>query len=114
MLYDTEKKLTLYTLFLHEFEKIDQIYNINTYNWTTLPSQISGIWMPYSMMLDEFACELANSINALMLDIQRLSAWAKIIPTLDDDHKMLAAHEFINSIGTNALLSPFHRSLARC
>jgi hypothetical protein len=77
------------------------------YRWWTLPSRISVIWMPYSQMLDEYASELANIINALTHHVHRLKAWARVVVELSDEEKLAATHEFIDMLGTVALGAPY-------
>ena len=37
------------------------------YRWWTLPNPISGLWLVYSSMLEDYATDLANVINDLKL-----------------------------------------------
>jgi hypothetical protein len=77
------------------------------YDWTRLPNPLSGVWIPYAEMLREFTYELANSINDLTHSVRRLRAWAKVVPTLTDNQKGHACHEFIDELATLAVNLPY-------
>jgi hypothetical protein len=77
------------------------------YNWANLPNPISAQWMAYSTMLDEFARELANTINGFTNDVHRLTAWSKVIEPLALKQQHEATHEFIDPLATNALNLPY-------
>ncbi|MBL9068357.1 MAG: hypothetical protein JNM03_00005 [Sphingopyxis sp.] len=77
------------------------------YNWWRLPDPIGGLWLPYTQMLSEYAAELANIINDLTHDVQRLRAWARVVQPLTDSEKLAACHEFIDTLGTVALGRPY-------
>ena len=49
------------------------------YRWWTLPNPISGMWMVYSSMLEDYATDLANIINDLTHHVSRLRAWAAVV-----------------------------------
>ena len=51
--------------------------------------------------------ELANIINDLTHDVQRLRAWARVTASLTDEEKLAASHEFIDTLGTVALGRPY-------
>ena len=90
--------------YLNALTKVVTSGQHTTYNWQPLPSQLHVVWMPYAWMLDEFARELANNINAFTSFVDRLSAWATVVSSMDDQQKMEATFEFINLLATNALL----------
>jgi hypothetical protein len=77
------------------------------YDWTAPPTPLSAQWMAYSMMLDEFARELANVINAFSNNAHRLKAWSAVIEPLSNKKKMEATHEFIDTLAINALNLPY-------
>jgi len=77
------------------------------YNWATIPSPLSVVWMAYAYMLDEFARELANSINMFAANVRRLSAWSSVVPMFDENEKLRVTHEFIETLAAHALLSPY-------
>src|SRR5690349_16777060 len=43
--------------------------------WTRSPKSVAPAWLPYSLMLEEFAREIANSVNDLTNHVDRLRAW---------------------------------------
>ena len=75
------------------------------YNWYqhTQPAIADITWMPYHMMLDEFASELANTINELVRLTHRLSCWEKTITPLDDSEKLDVLLEFVFDPATVAI-----------
>jgi hypothetical protein len=77
------------------------------YDWANLPNPISAQWMAYSLMLDEFARELANSINAFTNDVHRLRAWADLLEPMSAKRQHVATHEFVDPLATNALNLPY-------
>ena len=52
------------------------------YGWCCLPDPLNGTWLPYSQMSDEFARELANTVNDLTNNIHRLEVWNDVIAPL--------------------------------
>ncbi len=62
--------------------------------------------MPYVSMLDDYASELANIINDLTHDVQRLRAWASVTTTLTDEERLAVSDEFTDALGTVALGRP--------
>lgn len=77
------------------------------YHWGALPNPLSAMWMAYAQMFDEFSRELANAINAFTLDIQSLKAWDIVTAPLSDEQQMKVAREFIDTLGTHALGTPY-------
>ena len=103
----SEKLVSLYTRYRDALDAISTGGSWMPYRWWTLPDPLGAIWMPYSMMLDEYATELANIINDLTHHVHRLRAWTEVVAKLDDDDKHEASHEFINMLGTVALGQPY-------
>lgn len=64
----------LYRRFTNKLPATSAIGEIMPYDWTSLPQPLEGIWMIYSMMLDDFARELSNAINGFTLNVRRLRA----------------------------------------
>jgi hypothetical protein len=77
------------------------------YEWTRLPNQLDGLWLPYAEMLGEFVRELANTINDLTHGVQRVRAWAAVVPSLSDHQKLHACHEFIDALATLTVNLPY-------
>jgi len=77
------------------------------YRWWTLPDPVSGLWLIYSSMLEDYATDLANTINDLTHYVSRLRAWAQVVAPMNDDAKMEVAHEFIGVLGIAALSAPY-------
>lgn len=77
------------------------------YNWGNLPDRLDALWLPYSTMSEDFARELANTINAFTQDVQRLQAWVIVVEPLSDEKKMYAANEFVDALATTAVNMPY-------
>jgi len=77
------------------------------YRWWARPERLSGLWLPWDQMLEEYARELANMINALTDHVRRLRAWHVVVEPLSDIDKLAATHEFIDMLGTFALSTPY-------
>lgn len=77
------------------------------YNWGNLPNPLSGVWLPYSEMFNEFSREIANSLNTLNDYSLRLKAWNTVIAPLNEQEKLGAVHEFIDPIATIGLNLPY-------
>lgn len=77
------------------------------YDWTELPNPVSAQWMAYSMMLDEFARELANVINSFTNNVHKLQAWSMVLEGLSEKQKLAATHEFIDTLATNTVNLPY-------
>jgi len=77
------------------------------YNWADLRKPVSARWLVYSQMLDEFARELANSVNKLTTNVQKLSDWAAVLQDADEEKQFEIAHEFIDDLATNTLMLPY-------
>ena len=80
---------------------------IMKYAWGELPPKLPFEWMPYSEMFDEFAREIANTINDLTRYVHQLSAWRDVVAPLNDDRQMSVAHEFVDPLATVALNLPY-------
>jgi hypothetical protein len=77
------------------------------YNWGGLPDPLSALWMPYSLMFQEFSRELANEINGFTNHVNDIRAWASVVEPLTDLQKMKLGREFIDSLGVHVLSSPY-------
>jgi hypothetical protein len=65
------------------------------------------MWMVYFSMLDDYAREIANAINAFTSNVRRLSIWAGLLATFDDKERSEALHEFVDPMATLCLLTPY-------
>lgn len=77
------------------------------YRCEALPDPLSALWMPYAEMYEEFGRELANAINAFSNQVHSLAAWAALTAVVTDKRKMVVAHEFVDTLATNALNAPY-------
>lgn len=63
-----------------------------------MAERLAGVWMAYSLMLDDFAREVTNAMNASTINVRRLHAWAAVLDTLAKDERAESIHEFIDPI----------------
>lgn len=77
------------------------------YGWTELPSPTRPEWLAYSMMLEEFARELANTINDFTVKVRYLEAWAQTIGPLNIEQRSDACREFIDVLATGVINLPY-------
>lgn len=103
----SEKFIALYTRYRAELDATPVGGQWMPYQWWKLPDRLSGIWMPYGQMLDEYARELANIINDLTHHVHRLRAWHLVVDKLSDEDKLATTHEFIDLLATVALGMPY-------
>lgn len=97
----------LYKRFTEARPATESIGRIMPYNWTGMANRLVGEWMVYSSMLDDFAREAANAINAFTINVRRLYAWAAVLDTLGEDERAEVIHEFIDPTATLCLLTPY-------
>jgi hypothetical protein len=95
-----------YLAYLEVFDTIDLAAPHADYRWGHLPSELSGTWLAYREMFDEFSREIANTINQLINKEQRLGGWEKVVVNLDEDAFNNVLFEFIEPIATLALNLP--------
>jgi hypothetical protein len=103
----SEEAIRLYIAYRFALDHSERDGRFMPYRWWTLPDPLSGVWMPYVSMLDDYASELANIINDLTHDVQRLRAWARVTASLTDEEKLAVSHEFVDTLGTTALGRPY-------
>ncbi|WP_176000643.1 integrase [Burkholderia vietnamiensis] len=77
------------------------------YGWGALPQRLSGDWIAYAEMFNEFSQELANTINDLTRYTHQLTAWRDVVDKLDDEGKFNVAVEFVDPLATIALNLPY-------
>ncbi len=103
----TEQLIGLYTRFRAELDAKPTSGRYMPYRWRQRPERLSGLWIAWDQMLDEYARELANIINDLTNHVDRLRAWHTIVDPLTDEGKLAASHEFVDQLGTIALGLPY-------
>ena len=95
---DRSEKLTaIYETYRAELDGMPVGGKFMQYRWWNLPDPLNGTWMIYSLMLDDYATELANIINDLTNHVHRLRAWDKVLAGLDETGKHEVSHEFADS-----------------
>lgn len=78
------------------------------YDWSGLAGSAQSNWLTYGMMFQEFARELANSINELTKLVRSLTAWKEVIDGIEDEAEKLGVlSEFVLAQGTIALNLPY-------
>lgn len=103
----SKRLIERYTQFRTELDSSEGGGRFMPYSWWSLPDPLPGAWLAYSLMLQEYASELANIINDLTHHVRRLRAWAAVTAPLTDDEKLEVTHEFIDMLGTVALGQPY-------
>jgi hypothetical protein len=78
-----------------------------SYGWGQLPPSLHMVWMPYREWFQEYANEIANIVNQLTRDVNKLDCWHRALVDASDDEKMEALVEFIESIADSALSLPY-------
>ena len=107
MLQRSRRLVERYTQFRAQLDSNEISGRFMPYNWWSLPDPLPIAWTAYSLMLKEYASELANIINDLTHHVHRLRAWAAVTAPLSDDEKLEVTHEFIDMLGTVALGQPY-------
>lgn len=97
----------LYRRFSEARPATDRVGRIMPYRWTGMPERLAGVWMVFSSMLDDFAREIANAMNAFTINVRRLHAWGAVLDKLNEDEHAEAIHEFLEPIATLCLLTPY-------
>jgi hypothetical protein len=77
------------------------------YHWLNRPKPIPWIWMVYFGMADDYARELANVINQLANDIEKLCAWKKVLPGYAEEERAYLVREFIEPLCTMCINVPY-------
>ncbi|WP_332660863.1 hypothetical protein [Brevundimonas sp.] len=80
---------------------------IMPYNWSPLTGGLSPALFLYSEMLEDFAREIANSINDLTQRELRLRAWHAVLKDETPKRIMDAHHAIVGDVGTVALGLPY-------
>jgi len=101
------KSILLYQKFRQAFEATPNSGRVMQYRWSILPNSLDGIWLPYSLMLDEFARELANVINAFTCYVHQLHAWSTVLAPMSVEEKQEAMREFVDVLATVAVNLPY-------
>lgn len=104
---EDDQYIKAYSLFRSELRKISPQGELITYDWLSLPKNIPGQWMVYFEMLDDYSRELANIINQFLIDIEKLSAWDKVLLDYEEDDRFYIVREFVRPICTNCLNLPY-------
>jgi hypothetical protein len=63
--------------------------------------------MIYFEMVEEYSRELANIINLLLTNIERLCAWEKVIFEYDEEERFYIVYEFVEPLCTICLNLPY-------
>jgi len=97
----------LFRLYLDARQTLPAIGHYVGYGWGNLPNPLSGLWLPYSQMFEEFSREISNTINDFTNGVRSLAAWDQAIDGLSDEAKLRAVHTFIDVVATSAMGMPF-------
>lgn len=100
-------KVEPYKAYLEALSGIPVGGRMMPYNWAEFPRPVLPMFFVYSQFLEEFPRELANSINALTVNVHKLTAWAEVLSGMSEDRRFEIAHEFIEDLATNSLFLPY-------
>lgn len=100
-------KIALYRHYCQTLKSTPFTGRFMPYDWSPLPHTLSAALLIYSQMLDDYARELANSINDLTHREQRLRAWATVLEGKSDKAVMEAHHALVGDIATVGLGLPY-------
>lgn len=95
-----------YSAYLNVVDSVARAGPYADYDWGNLPDKMSATWLVYGQMFDEFAREIANTINQLVNKEQRLGAWAQVTRDLDQAAFNEVLMEFVEPLATLALNLP--------
>ena len=74
--------------------------------WFQKPESISGFWMPYFMMLDDYARNLSNTVNVFGYNIEKLRAWHSVLLTQKEENIDQILFEFVDNLFVIAMHTP--------
>lgn len=97
----------LYDLFRRTLAATPDTGRFMPYGWTRDFERLSAVWMPWSQMLDEFARELANTINAFTHYGHQLQAWAHVLAPMTPEEKQEATLHFVDVLATVSVNLPY-------
>jgi hypothetical protein len=101
------KLLSAYKEFLDIKEIIPILGQLADCNWYKFPDQTHPVWIPYDLMLIEFARTIANTINDFERYITNLEAWKIVINGKETDIKNEIIIEIIDPFATLAINMPY-------
>ena len=104
---EDDQYIHAYSQFRSELRNITSLGKVMTYDWLSQPKKIPGIWMIYFEMLNEHYRELANVINLLLTNIEKLCAWEKVIHGYGDEDLFYIIYEFVEPLCTISLNLPY-------
>jgi hypothetical protein len=77
------------------------------YDWWQFPNSGDFFKFAYRSMLDEFAREIANEINAFTENIEKLRAWEIVTRSFSDRKKQKVLMEFVENLATISTITPY-------
>jgi hypothetical protein len=104
---EDEQYIIAYSRFRNQLRQINSLGDLMAYDWLSLPESIPGIWMAYFEMVKDHSHELANVINQLLTNIEKLSAWDKVLLEYGTEDRFYIVHEFVDPLGTICLNLPY-------
>ena len=97
-----------YVKYRKEIKNINFLVNPISYKRFILPTQISGEWVVYCEMLENFSRQLVDDINQLRRYIIKLEAWSKVLFHYEnEEEKIYLLLEFIEPLAIIALNLPY-------
>ncbi len=105
--YGDPMTIALYRRYRQTLKTTPSTGRFMPYDWSPLPHTLSAALLIYSQMLDDYARELANSINDLTHREHRLRAWAAVLKGQPEKAVMEAHHDLVGDIATVGLGLPY-------
>jgi len=102
-----DQYINAYSQFRSELNQIAPQGELMAYDWLSRPKRIPGVWMIYFEMVEEHSRELANIINLLLTNIEKLCAWEKVILAYGEEEQFYIVEEFVGPLCTICLNLPY-------
>lgn len=104
---EDDQYIKAYSLFRSALRQVPLSGELITYDWPILPKKIRGQWIVYFEMLDDHSRELANIMNQFLTDIDKLTAWDKVLLEYGEEDRFYIVHEFVGPLCTSCLNLPY-------
>jgi hypothetical protein len=95
-----------YTKFRHAYKKEQGPSNLAPYGHVEFPKSIPMHLAMFHGMADEFLRELANELNRLDSNVEKLETWSDVYEGYDQEERMCLMMEFIEPLATVAFGQP--------
>ena len=104
---EDDQYISAYSQFRSGLRKIVSQAELMAYDWLSRPKRIPGVWMIYFEMVEEHSRELANIINLLLTNVEKLCVWGKVILAYGEEEQFYIVEEFVEPLCTTCLNLPY-------